>query len=267
MTRSVMVSQGRRELLGRERHYAPAGIDVHVELVEEIAPEEAIAYIRGGQIVGAHWHASDAGVADLEAVHDHELDLFASRRAHDLARGRWRRDPDPGCLERAGANERPVGAGVEQQLSPRVAIDPDVHHDPLAGGEPDRRSARWAGLGATGVGRGRTGRRYVLETQRYRARAIAVGDTVDSIGEVGHAIVVDPAVDLGADGGRSPEHEQNGHEKQRYLSHAAIIPHTAPGDTRPFPPHPRPRCAPGVRGRQARAFPCSRRSAGTTPGR
>src|SRR2546426_935712 len=89
MTRSVMVSQGRRELLGRERHYAPAGIDVHVELVEEIAPEEAIAYIRGGQIVGAHWHASDAGVADLEAVDDHELDLFASRRAHDLARCRW----------------------------------------------------------------------------------------------------------------------------------------------------------------------------------
>src|SRR6266852_5777051 len=142
MTRATWYHTGRRELLGRERHHAPAGIDVHVELVEEIAPEEAIAYIRGGQVVGAHRHPSDAGVADLEAVDDYELDLFASRRAHDLARGRWRRDPDPGCLERAGANERPVGAGVEQQPSRCAAIDPDVHHDPLAGAEPDRRSAR-----------------------------------------------------------------------------------------------------------------------------
>src|SRR6059036_933384 len=109
MTRSVMVSQGWRELLGSERHHAPAGIDVHVELVEEIAPEKAIAHIRGRQGVGAHRHPSDAGVADLDAVDDHELDLFASRRAHDLARGRWRRAPDPGPdRERDGKRTDPV---------------------------------------------------------------------------------------------------------------------------------------------------------------
>src|SRR5207245_6962135 len=82
-TRSVIVPQRRRDLLGRERHHTFAGIDVDVELIEEVAPEETVAHVRR-QDARAHGHASDAGLTDLETVDDDELHLAASHRAGDL---------------------------------------------------------------------------------------------------------------------------------------------------------------------------------------
>src|SRR5437868_11718464 len=100
MTRSVIGPQGGRELLRRERHHTLAGIDVHVELVEEVASEDAVCSF-DRQILRAHGHAPDTGFADLQAVDEEELYLCASGGAGDLRRCRRSGDADPGRLEGA----------------------------------------------------------------------------------------------------------------------------------------------------------------------
>src|SRR5947208_2802834 len=87
MTRSVIVPQRRRDLLGRERHHTLAGIDVEVELIEEVAPEETVSHVRR-QDARAHGHASDAGFTDLETLDDDELHLAASHRRNAAHRSR-----------------------------------------------------------------------------------------------------------------------------------------------------------------------------------
>src|SRR5438309_2102078 len=156
MTRSVIVPQRRRDLLGRERHHTFAGIDVDVELIEEVAPEETVAHVRR-QDARAHGHASDAGLTDLDAV--------------------------------------------------------------------------------------------------------------DPIGKMGNAVIVDPAVDLSVGRCWPPEHQKKGYEEPCRPSHGGIIPHSATGDTRPFPLRRRPRFARAALGKSAGASPCSRPGAGTMPGK
>src|SRR5258705_12814865 len=98
MTRSVIVPQGEGELLGRERHHAPSGIDTHVELIEKIAPEDAVGPV-DRQVLRAHGHAPDPGLTDLEAVDEDELHLTASRRARHLRPRLWSRHTDSRRLE------------------------------------------------------------------------------------------------------------------------------------------------------------------------
>src|SRR5262245_63157750 len=129
-------------LLWGERDHTLAGVDVDVELVEKIATEEAVAHVRGRQVEGADHHAAHAGVTDFQTVDGDEIDPIAAGGADDLARRGRRGDPYPGRLERAGTDQRAVGAGVEHQPGAAAAVDLDVHQDALTRGEVDRRAAR-----------------------------------------------------------------------------------------------------------------------------
>src|SRR5262249_55443484 len=118
------------DLLGRERYKTPGGIDVHVELVEEVAPEHTVGTL-DRHVLRAHRHAADARRADLEAVDEDELHLARARGARNLRRRRGSRDAHAGGLKRARADDRLVRAGVEQENRRAVAVDRRIDHDAL----------------------------------------------------------------------------------------------------------------------------------------
>src|SRR3990170_1483918 len=209
-------ARGRRGSAGRQCDDAAGRVDVHVEVVQEVAPQEAVGVLEI-DIVGDDDEGPGLGLPDLDGLHAHDVHARGSRRAPDLgARGEPRGDPE--TPEREGIDHGGVGAGVEHERHGPAAVDLGVDQDGFPGLEGDLRDAGrrpvLSPLGSRGRGR---------ERHRPGGRAEALGNAVEPFAEVDPALVVHPADHLGV-GGDRPRQEDQHNQKRPEPSHRVSLP-------------------------------------------
>src|SRR5438128_3724694 len=206
-------------VLGREGGDAAVGVDRDLELVEEVPTEETVHGCLL-DVVRDDEKLADLRAADLEGVERRRLHARGPGRAADLA-GRPLRQGHSGRLEDARIDDGPVRARVQDELCRGSAVDRRV--------DDDRLSLRELDLGAGGArrsGRARR-RRRVPDHDGRRRRAVPLGDAVDTLGVVGHALLVHPAIDLGV-GGCGENQDQERQDERWHQDHWAHP--TVPGN-------------------------------------
>src|SRR5512145_531234 len=117
-----MVPHAYRRLLRGQVHLALGRVEGDLELVEEIAAEQAVAGAGAGKLVGPDGHAPHPGLAYLEGVDDDVVDAVRAGHADDGSRPDRSADRHPGRLQRTRADHRAVGAGVQQELDTELAV-------------------------------------------------------------------------------------------------------------------------------------------------